>query len=70
VRGTEFEIDAPLKGPAKVTVMDGKVEIIVAQKDRVVEVNTGERVVIHEDGGVENPVKVNPRSAECWWMEE
>ena len=67
VRGTEFDIDAPLNGPVTVTVVEGLLEITDKGKGRETKVQAGDNVVITARGEIGEPTRTDIRSMKRWW---
>jgi ferric-dicitrate binding protein FerR (iron transport regulator) len=67
VRGTEFDIDAPLNGPVTVTVVEGLLEITDKGKGMETRVQAGDNVVITARGEIREPTRTDIRSMKRWW---
>lgn len=67
VRGTELEITTEKGGAVKITVLNGRIEVVNEINGNTSEISLGQRITISTSGEVESVSSVDTSTIERWW---
>jgi hypothetical protein len=69
VRGTSFSVEATSDGESRILVFDGEVMIVPEGSSEEIEIQSGDGLILRQDGTHEGPTAFEPTMIVAWWEE-